>query len=394
MHGGRVKAGRPKKQAMMNVALPKPAGGPPQTRRSGQAQQDMDRAGVGATECDEGTAVVLRDSKRGAFAWANLRQTATDHAAAGERLLIHTIADEVGINQYLPAVKKFLTYARDEKLACASWDDIDAALLRYLGKLCYYEGLHPHQGALAVNGYCYLYPEASRMLPRSWRATRGWSGFSIQFEGQPVALQLLACMEQVCWDSDKWDGLEAGDAMVLAADGYLREQDLFSLRVEDVIFTRNSSGGLEGAALLLGRAHRGESCKTGREQGVVMDEPLSVEVLERLCSNKASSARVFRINATIYRQWWKWAARKVLGPGHKVGPPHSARHTGASRDLTEQYRSLEAVMKRGRWKSLTAVQRYAKPHAWFACMAGLPADVLARGNALMAARAPRPLKAV
>ena len=84
------------------------------------------------------------------------------------------------------------------------------------------------------------------MIPRAWRATRGWSGFSIQFEGQPVSLQLLACMEQCCCDSPKWDGQEAGDAMVLAADGYLREQDLFNLRVEDVVFSK------DGVALLLG----------------------------------------------------------------------------------------------------------------------------------------------
>ena len=188
--------------------------------------------------------------------------------------------------------------------------------------------------------------------------------------------------------------------MVPAADGYLREQDLFGLRIEDVVFNTTATGGPTVAAYF-GRVHRGESCKTGREQGVVFDEPLSYEILERRCTScslsppiKKPSDKVFRITSTLYRRWWRWAACKVLGPDNKVGPPHSARHTGPSRDLTEQYRSLETVMKRGRWKSLTAVQRYAKPHAWYACIASLPKEVLDRGNALLALRSPRPTKAV
>ena len=209
-----------------------------------------------------------------------------------------------------------------------------------------------------------------------------------------MALQLLACMQQVCWESGKWDGEEAGDCMELSADGYLREQDLFSLRVEDVVFSDATATGGPGVAAYFGRAHRGESCKTGREQGVVFDEPLSYEILKRRCHGKKPSAKVFRISSQLYRRWWRWATCKVLGPDNKVGPPHSARHTGPSRDLTEQYRSLETVMKRGRWKSLTAVQRYAKPHAWYACIAALPKEVLDRGNALLALRAPRPSKAV
>ena len=177
----------------------------------------------------------------------------------------------------------------------------------------------------------------------------------------------------------------------MAADGYLREQDLFQIRVEDVVFRPDDIG----VAVLLGRGHRGESCKTGRDQGVVFDEPLSREIFDRLVQGKRPSDRVFRISPMTYRKWWRWAAKRVMGDrADLVGPPHSARHTGASRDLTESYRSLEEVMKRGRWKSLTAVHRYAKPHAWYACIANLPKPVLDRGNAILRSRAPRLPKAV
>ena len=79
----------------------------------------------------------------------------------------------------------------------------------------------------------------------------------------------------------------------------------------------------------------------------------------------------------------------MTGDKNFAGPPHSARHTGASRDLSEGYRSLEDVMKRGRWQALASVHRYAKPHMWFAAIAKLPPEVKEKGDQLLAMRAPR-----
>ena len=170
--------------------------------------------------------------------------------------------------------------------------------------------------------------------------------------------------------------------MDLAADAYLREQDLIQLRVEDVIINEET----EVSTILLGRSSRGETCKGGRDQGAVMDNPWSTQILKRRCKGKTGKVKVFTITAHRYRKLWQWAAKQVTGDPHAAGTPHSARHTGASRDLTEGYRNLEEVMKRGRWKALNSVHRYAKPHAWYAAQAQLSPDERTRGREILAAR--------
>ena len=257
-----------------------------------------------------------------------------------------------------------------------------------MGKQCYFDNKHPQQGALAVNGLCYLYPEAVRELTHSWRATKGWTKFSIVQEGQPVPLQFLACMSAKMREANTPKSVIAADCVDIAADGYLREQDLFSLRVCDVILTDSH------ATLLLGRGDRGEGCKSGRDQGVVMDEPHSYDILCRAIAGKKPDDRVFPISQMDYGNLWRKTAKELTGDPRAAGTPHSARHTGASRDLTEGYRNLEQVMKRGRWKALNSVHRYAKPHAWYAALASLPQELRQQGDAILALRAPRPKTAV
>ena len=241
-----------------------------------------------------------------------------------------------------------------------------------------------------MNGFCYLYPEATREMPQSWRGLKGWSGVSITFEGQPVGLETLVCMECALRANDSKDAQEAADCIPLAVDGYLREQDLFQLRVEDVIFTSLSPGGTEAATLLLGRGKRGERCKSGRDQGVVLDEPYSRDILRRRVNALSPSCKVFNITADKYRKWWVWASKSVTGDPLAAHSPHAARHTGASRDLTEGYRSLEQVMKRGRWKALNSVHRYAKPHAWYEAKSKQSELVKQQGAAILGSRLSRP----
>jgi hypothetical protein len=226
----------------------------------------------------------VRDVKRGQYAWQQVEDKAIQCEEAAHRLLVHTVTDDVGLKQYIPAVKKFHDFAENAKLPCETWNDIDAALLRYLGQQCYIEKKHPQQGILAVNGFCYLYPEAVRELPHAWRATKAWSCFAVVREGQPVPSQALACMSAYLRGIDDAKATTAADCIEVAADGYLREQDLFQLRAEDVILTDDT------ATLLLGQGKRGESCKNGRDQGVVMDEPNSTEVLRRAVAGKHKSA--------------------------------------------------------------------------------------------------------
>ena len=326
----------------------------------------------------------VKDKKRGAAAWANLAQVAASAEEAGQRMLIHTVSDATALNCYVPALRKFLQYVKDADLDDGSNEAIDRALLQYMGKCCYLDDGHPHQGSLVINALCYIWPDVSQALPLSWRASKGWTKFGVVSEGQPVAPQRLAVMQDELWRHGSPTACEAGDACLIAVDGYLREQDFLNLQVQDVAFS-------EGVAtLLLGVASRGESSKTGRNQGVVLDEPLSFSRLQSRCEGKQMTDKVFpRLSAPIYSKWWRWAARKACGDPNGAGAPHSARHSGPSRDLTTGYRSLESILKRGRWKALSSVGRYAKLHSYYAYLARLGPDERLRGDRLLEQRAPR-----
>ena len=121
-----------------------------------------------------------------------------------------------------------------------------------------------------------------------------------------------------------------------------------------------------------------------------MDDPWVLAILRKRCANLAPSARVFLLSAAAYRQWWKRAAAAVMGGADKVGPPHSCRHTGASRDLATGYRTFEQVQRRGRWKATDSVQRYARVRARFEAVERQPASIRDEVAAILRTRPPRP----
>ena len=142
--------------------------------------------------------------------------------------------------------------------------------------------------------------------------------------------------------------------------------------------------------LFFGASLRGESAKTGRNQGVRLDYPHSVERLRsRLRTASSPSDRVFPIKLEQYRKWWDWAAARA-GVSES---PHSCRHTGASHDLASGYRTQQQVMRRGRWLADKSIARYAQTHKWVAAIARQNKAVRARGAAILRGRRPRARKA-
>ena len=220
-------------------------------------------------------------------------------------------------------------------------------------------------------------------MPVAWRSLQSWQKLTITVEGGPAGKETLACMSAWLREQSQENARVAADMMDTAVDGYLREQDLVQVLGEDVI------DGEDDVGLLFGRAKRGESSKTGRGQGVVMDEPWTKEILRRRAQECGARGRIFNITADVYRQWWYKAAEAVVGSREEVGPPHTARHTGPSCDLSTKFRTLDEIMKRGRWKAINSVHRYAKPHAWLAACANQSDEVRAKGRAILAARGSR-----
>jgi hypothetical protein len=303
-----------------------------------------------------------------------------------ERLLIHSVTDDTALRSYLPSVKKFLDFAEQEKLKVGTWKELDEAANLYLNVSCYWRDLHPLHGSFLMNGLAYLYPSAARMMPNSWRASQSWGKQAITEEGGPEPLEALACMEEWLRGQPAEGAHDAADWIALQTDVCGREQDMDGLLAEDVVESA------KGVVLRFGVSSRGESSKAGRDQGTQVDSPHAEDIVRRRLKGKNPGSRIFKIRTAALRKWWRRAALAVLGKekGEDFGPPHACRHTSASRDLAEGYRTFAQIQRRGRWKAADSVQRYAKTHAWFACMARLDPSVRARGEAILAGRKPRP----
>ena len=162
------------------------------------------------------------------------------------------------------------------------------------------------------------------------------------------------------------------------------------LRIEDEVD--------DETVLFLGRAHRGESAKTGREQGVRIDWGYVRDLIRRRLGdieqrhgpNDRGRVNVFSISRSHFRRVWAGAQRALELPDDA---PHAMRHTGPSRDVAEGYRSMLQVQRRGRWNSERSLLRYAKTHAWFAAVGRQSAAVRERGAVLLASRRGRAEKA-
>ena len=129
--------------------------------------------------------------------------------------------------------------------------------------------------------------------------------------------------------------------------------------------------------------------KTGRNQGVRLDFPHSRAIVRQLAHGRDPKEKLFKVTPESFYRWWKWGCAQV---GLRR-PPHSCRHTGASRDAATGYRSLRQIQRRGRWLVERSVQRYAKSHEWIAALAKCPKDIREEGDQILAARgdrAPKP----
>jgi len=328
-----------------------------------------------------------RDQKRGPKAWQN-SVGCKDLRRLELRMYAHLVGDETAASRYLRALRLWADFIEEQQFSCVTFDDLDRSLAQFQAHMCYVEDKNPCLGDQVMNGAVYLFPEAESAFRRGWRCLKVWHRVHIEGKGGPVAPEVLRVMEEVLRSDGDFD---SADMMSLAVDCYLREQDMEGLRWDDVVATHDV------VVLKLGRSSRGESSKTGRDQGVIIDAEEVAQMMrqrrmkaeEKYGMEKFRGKRVFGVSSVRYRQSWWTAATKL---GVTVGPPHSARHTGASRDAFEGYRSLAQIQRRGRWTSDRSVVRYSRTHDFASAYEGVPDRVLRRGRELLATRV-RPPKA-
>ena len=124
-----------------------------------------------------------------------------------------------------------------------------------------------------------------------------------------------------------------------------------------------------------------------------MDWSSTTRMLAKRLATKKPHEKLFDITAESYRAAWRVACaalRSMEGCSSlAVGPPHSVRHAGPSRDSASGYRSVWQIQRRGRWSSEKSVMRYAKTWAWTSALARTPPAIMQRGAELMCERGVR-----
>ena len=131
----------------------------------------------------------------------------------------------------------------------------------------------------------------------------------------------------------------AGMVLPVQTDASARENEILNFCREDVVDNGDE------VALFFGRAHKGDSAQTGRNQGVRLDFPHSTDLVrQRVELAPLATTKLFPISSATYQKWWRLAAQQA----GTTAPPQSCRHTGPSRDLATGYRDMLQVQRRGR----------------------------------------------
>ena len=288
----------------------------------------------------------------------------------------------------------FLQNVKMHRVNVSTVQRFDFALARELEFKCYGMKQNVARGKNLVHGVGQVFPELKPFLTLSRRALIGWERVNIPGEGGPFWLGTLLCVvERMLLKGQVWEAL----IVLFAFDTYARESDWESLYVNTVhveiwneldrtiLVPDPDPRRAPRVAVTFGSSALGLSAKTGANHTLEVDDPWLRRVLWMLVRSLNGAARLFPIDQAHFRVAFN-AAQEELEPEDARGPAHSLRHSRPSAQIADGELDLEGVRRRGFWKQMKSVQRYAEQGALAEHMAKLPEEVRSRGERLLADR--------
>jgi len=301
-------------------------------------------------------------------------------AEGGINLLhVHAVQDETLVQAYLPAVRAFLSEARRRGWRMDSVEARDRALADMLAIFCYEWGAGIQRGRNTFSGFVHVFPEHTGRLPEAARAMQAWERLGTSGEGEPICEEAWAAIIVAFMRAGDE---ECGLITALTFDCLFRGQDWSRLQLSDVSIMFGVDDQII-VALRLGPRVRGESTKTGSDQGVIIERGwiASWLVAFRVRRVARDAALIFSVPTAEFRARFHEQQRRL---GIDVGPPHRLRHGGAACMLARGD-APTTVKLRGRWRSDKSLRRYGKTHVLVSQRASLPAAVLDLGRRFLAA---------
>ena len=222
------------------------------------------------------------------------------------------------------------------------------------------------------------------MMPLTRSALTAWKGSRIAKSRVGVPPEVIFRFAAFCTSRDL---VEVGLIALLQYDLYARPSEVLSLRTRDLIQPVHSLCSKWG--VIFGNSEYGERTKVGAtDDAVFADSPHRawceklLKKIHKQCSGRDEP--VFLTSLASYEDACrKFSTAYKLPSG--IFTPHVLRHSGPSFDVIHQHRSLQQIQVRGRWASLTSVNRYRKPGRLLIQSSRFPAVFQAKSSCLDAA---------
>jgi integrase len=249
---------------------------------------------------------------------------------------------------------------------------LDRCVVTYLDTVYHHgAGRRRQLGVNTVYGLYYYYPSIRGRLAQSEQHLRGWSRLRPSMSRPPLTWPLVTLIAVTMAMNGYGEGALAS---LVAFDALLRISELTALRVRDISSPTDPRRGRIGS--LRGRSGveaavsghvllRLAVTKTGRNQWVELTNVSVEALLLQHISGRQGDEVVFNLllshhrrdAARAYRHALRVVCRGLGLEGHHF-TPHSLRHGGATHALWHLRQSIETVMLRGRWQSMSSCRTY------------------------------------
>ena len=288
--------------------------------------------------------------------WRRWHQKAEESRRRGASLLEENAVTPRTLEGYRQELRSFRR-ASGIDAARAESEELDAALVLHLETL-FFEGWDPSRGVRLMAAVLHFQPKfgrgGERALPRGWRSLRGWRRLCPPRSRAPECLEVWGVIiNGLVRDVS----VDMGVFVALSISTYARPSALLALQANWMV--RPDLG--PHWALLLNPPEGHRPTKTGEwDQSVLLDSSWLTwlgPALERLKANGQPGRPVWHFDYPDYLASFRHVAK---AEGMADLTPYQTRHSGASIDRFNNWRSLADVKKRGGWRSDKSVARYEK----------------------------------
>jgi integrase len=215
-------------------------------------------------------------------------------------------------------------------------------------------GVSKQQVSNLISGIGLLAPHLKKEghLALAKRSLDGWSRCRPTISHTPVPWSVLTVL---CAFLVRHGFRLEAYALLIGFHCYLRHSDIRGLRVKDVAFNgdpRVLVPKKNQALLFLKKFYN----KGGRDQHVMVDRPLFVDILKEATRGRSAQERLFPTHNYRLLKLFKWAQLE-LGWDY-LFDIHSLRHAGPADDFLSGRREVERIRMRGRWSNPKITERY------------------------------------